>query len=132
MGVSSSVLSLVNRKHKPAHFVLLWTLMGKQEQRSMLPAQGIAQRTVVLEPSHGEHLALAMQEGQSRAGYLGEIVFHGAVAAAYECSFPLWRSRAVTAQEAREVTFWPSFCLSYLPGTSQIQVVVSQYLCFQG
>lgn len=98
----------------------------------MLSAQGIAQRDVVLEASHGEHLALAMQEDQSRAGYLGGILFHGAVKAAYQRSFLLWCSRAVTTWEAREVFFWPSFCLSYLAGASHTQVDVSQHLCIQG
>lgn len=87
----------------------------------MLPAQGDA----VLEPRHEEHLAFAVREGQSRAGCRGGILFRGAVRAAHQfIPFLAFRSR-----EAKEVTFWPSFCLSYLAGASQIQLIVSWHLC---
>lgn len=132
VSVSGEFYLWCNTGHKPAHFVLLWTRLGKYKQRCMLPAQGIAQGDAVLEPRHGEHLALAVREGQSRAGCLGGILFCGAMRAAHQHSFPFWRSGAVTPREAKEATFWPAFCLSYLAGASQIQLAVSRRLCSQG
>lgn len=100
----------------------------KAEQRCTLPAQGIAQGDAVLEPRHRERLVLTVREGQSRAGRLGAIFFHGAMRAAHQCPFHFWCSGAETPQGAEEVTFWASFCLSYLAGASQIQLITSQHL----
>lgn len=90
---------------------------------------GVAQGDTVLELGHGEHMALAVQEGQSGTGDLGGRFFCGAMRAAYECSFPFWCSGAVALQEAEEVTFWPPCCLSYLSGATE---TLSQCLCIQG
>lgn len=70
--------------------------------------------------------------GSEQAGCHGGILFRGAMRAAHQCSFPFWCSGAVTPREAEEVTFWPSFCLSYLAEASQIQLGVSQHLRVQG
>lgn len=109
MGVSSSVSGEFylwrNTGHKPAHFVLLRIQLGKQEQRWRLPAQGMAQGDAVLEPRHGERLALAVRESQSRAGCLGGILFHGAMRTAHQCPLPFWHSGAVTPREVRKGLF---------------------------
>lgn len=53
--------------HSPAHFVLLWA----QPSRGACSLLRNGSWRTVLEPGHGEHLALAVQEGQSGTGYLG-------------------------------------------------------------
>lgn len=43
-------------------------------------------------------------------------------------SIPFLAFRSCDSPGAEEVTFWASFCLSYLAGASQIQLIMSQHL----